>query len=107
MSYILLRPLRPELHGQDPFRQNADFNSGLRRHRTAGGHTLPFLKGHAHSVSNSVLNFQYRGRYNTGISKMSIPVFAGIEVFSRNIPLPLKKKVGNLMSKQQQNVYTV
>jgi hypothetical protein len=43
------------------------------------------------SVSNSVLNFQYRGRYNTGISKMSIPVLAGIEVFSRNIPLPLKK----------------
>jgi hypothetical protein len=31
-------------------------------------------------------------RYNTGISKMSIPVLAGIEVFSRNIPLPLKKK---------------
>jgi hypothetical protein len=43
------------------------------------------------SVSNSVLNFQYRGRYNTGISKMSIPVLAGIEVFSRNIPLPLYK----------------
>jgi hypothetical protein len=37
------------------------------------------------------LNFQYRGRYKTGISKMSIPVLAGIEVFSRNIPLPLKK----------------
>jgi hypothetical protein len=34
---------------------------------------------------------QYRGRYNTGISKMSIPVLAGIEVFLRNIPLPLKK----------------
>jgi hypothetical protein len=45
----------------------------------------------AASVSNSVLNFQYRGRYNTGISKMSIPVLAGVEVFSRNIPLPLKK----------------
>jgi hypothetical protein len=28
------------------------------------------------SVSNSVLKLQYRGRYNTGISKMSIPVFA-------------------------------
>jgi hypothetical protein len=40
----------------------------------------------AGSVSNSVLNFQYRGQYNTGISKMSIPVLAGIEVFSRNIP---------------------
>jgi hypothetical protein len=26
--------------------------------------------GHS-SVSNSVLNFQYQGRYNTGISKMS------------------------------------
>jgi hypothetical protein len=50
------------------------------------------------SVSNSVLNFQYRGRYNTGISK--IPANTGIEFFSRNIPLPLKK-VGNLMSKQQ------
>jgi hypothetical protein len=34
-----------------------------------------------HSVSNSVLNVQYRGRYNTGISKMSIPVLAGIEFF--------------------------
>jgi hypothetical protein len=43
------------------------------------------------SVSNSVLNFQYRGRYNTGISKMSIPVFAGIEVLSRNIALTLNK----------------
>jgi hypothetical protein len=43
------------------------------------------------SVSNSVLNFQYRGRYNTGISKMSIPVLAGNEVCARNIPLPLKK----------------
>jgi hypothetical protein len=30
---------------------------------------------------------------------MPIPVLAGIVVFSRNIPLPLKK-VGNLMSKQ-------
>jgi hypothetical protein len=52
------------------------------------------------SVSNSVLKMQYRGRYNTGISKMSMLVFAGIEVFSRNIPLPLKI-VGNLMSKLQ------
>jgi hypothetical protein len=52
------------------------------------------------SVSNSVLKIQYRGWYNTGISKISIPVLAGIEDFSRNIPLPLKK-VGNLMSKQQ------
>jgi hypothetical protein len=43
------------------------------------------------SVYNSVLKFQYRGRYNTGISKMSIPVLAGIEFFSRNIPLTLKK----------------
>jgi hypothetical protein len=46
------------------------------------------------SVSNSVLSFQYRGRarrYNTGIPKNSIPVLAGIEVFSRNIPLPLKQ----------------
>jgi hypothetical protein len=43
------------------------------------------------SVSNSVLKLQYRGRYNTGISKMLIPVLAGIEFFSRNIPLPLKK----------------
>jgi hypothetical protein len=33
------------------------------------------------SVSNSVLKIQYRGRYNTGISKMSIPVLAGIEFF--------------------------
>jgi hypothetical protein len=52
------------------------------------------------SVANSVLKFQYRGRYNTGISKMSIPALAGIEFFSRNIPLPLKK-VGKLMSKPQ------
>jgi hypothetical protein len=37
------------------------------------------------SVSNSVLNFQYRGR--PGI----IPVLAGIEVFSLNIPLPPQK----------------
>jgi hypothetical protein len=40
------------------------------------------------SVSNSVLKIQYRGRYNTGISKISIPVLAGNEDFSRNIPLP-------------------
>jgi hypothetical protein len=52
------------------------------------------------SVSNLVLNFQYRGRYNTGISIISIPILAGIEFFSRNIPLPLKK-LGNLMSKLQ------
>jgi hypothetical protein len=43
------------------------------------------------SVYNSVLNFQYRDRYNTGISKISIPVLAGIEFFSRNIPLPQVK----------------
>jgi hypothetical protein len=34
---------------------------------------------------------QYRGRYNAGISQISIPVFAGIEFFSQNVPLPLKK----------------
>jgi hypothetical protein len=42
----------------------------------------------ATSVSNSVLKMQYRGRYNTGISKMSNTV---IEAFLLNIPLPLKK----------------
>jgi hypothetical protein len=43
------------------------------------------------SVSNSVLNFQYRGRYNTGISKMSIPVLAGIEFFFAKYNLTPKK----------------
>jgi hypothetical protein len=45
------------------------------------------------SVSNSVLKSQYRNRYNTGFSDLNtIPVYSGIEGFSRNIPLPLKKR---------------
>jgi hypothetical protein len=51
------------------------------------------------SVSNSVLNFQYRGRYfknvNTGISR-----YRGFFTKYTHIPLT---KVGNLMSKQQYN----
>jgi hypothetical protein len=38
-----------------------------------------------------VFQIQYRGRYNTGISKMSIPVLAGIEVFFTKYTLTPKK----------------
>jgi hypothetical protein len=37
------------------------------------------------------LKMQYRGRNNTGISKMSIPVLAGIEFFFTKYTLTTKK----------------